>query len=33
MEKTKIYSFSERNKLRQIGMEIATFSKTNYGVK
>ena len=33
MEKTKIYSFSERNNLRQIGMEIATFSKANYGVK
>ncbi|EJO5347068.1 site-specific integrase [Clostridium botulinum] len=33
MEKTKIYSFSERNNLRQVGMEIATFSKANYGVK
>ena len=33
MEKTKIYSFSEKNNFRQIGMEIATFSKANYGVK
>lgn len=33
MEKTKIYSFSEKNNLRQIGMEIATFSKANYDVK
>lgn len=33
MEREKIYSFSERNNLRQIGMEIATFSKANYGVK
>lgn len=33
MEREKIYSFSERNNLRQIGMEIATFCKTNYSVK
>ena len=33
MDKTKIYSFSERDSLRQLGMEIASFCKANYDTK
>ncbi|AOR23492.1 tyrosine-type recombinase/integrase [Clostridium taeniosporum] len=33
MEKTKIYSFSERNNLRQTAMELAQYCKVIYDVK
>lgn len=33
MEKEKIYSFSERDNLRQVAMELAAFSKVSFEVK
>ena len=33
MDKAKIYSFSERNNLRQTAMELADYCKASYDVK